>query len=181
MILKYDTTLEDVVAFNRYHSANSPYIRKIKLLSVILMAALLIFGSLLVPLPGEVSRSFVVVSAVVFSGLSAVAFNYFFVAALERQARRLYGEGMNRGTFGQHELEIDDDGIVERTKYNETRNSWRGVERIAETEKHAFIYVSSMAAHVIPKRSVSEGDPEAFIERAQQLCYEANSATGSSR
>ena len=83
-------------------------------------------------------------------------------------------QGTNKGTLGEHELEIDDNGLVERTEVTETRQSWHGVERIVETDEHAFIYVSSMMAHVIPKHSVIAGDPNEFIARAKQLWLAAN-------
>lgn len=93
---------------------------------------------------------------------------------MDRQVRRLYKEGTNKGTLGQHELEIDDSGLVERTEVNETRHAWQGVERIVETDTHALIYISSMMAHVIPKRSVTVGDADAFIACAKQLWSAAN-------
>ena len=51
---------------------------------------------------------------------------------------------------------------------NETRQSWRGVERIVETDEHVFIYTSSVMAHVIPKLTAT-GDVPAFVEQAIQF------------
>jgi hypothetical protein len=141
---------------------------------MILVSALLIAGSLFIAPTEEVARPVIVAVAIVFAGLFSVVFNYMLTASMDRQARRLYNEGTNKGTLGQHELEIDDNGLVERTEVNETRQSWNGVERIAETDERAFIYVSSMMAHVIPKKSLSAGDPDAFIARAKQLWIAAN-------
>jgi hypothetical protein len=146
MIVRYRTTLEDLVAFNRYHCAHSPAVKKTKFTCMILVSALLIAGSLFIAPTEEVARPVIVAVAIVFAGLFSVVFNYMFTASMDRQARRLYNEGTNKGTLGQHELEIDDNGLVERTEVNETRQSWHGVERIAETDERAFIYVSSMMA-----------------------------------
>ena len=138
------------------------------------MPGLLIAGSLFITPTEEVARPVIVAAAIVFAGLLSAIFNCTFPASVDRQARRLYKEGTNKGVFGQHEIEIDDDGLVERTEVNETRQSWHGVERIAETDEHAFIYISSVMAHIIPKQSVTAGDPDTFIARAKQLWLVAN-------
>ena len=177
MIVRYLNTLEDLVAFNRYHCAHSPAVRKTKLTWMIWVSALLIAGSLFIPPTAEFSRPNIVATAIVSAGLFSVVFIYRFPAVMDRQVLRLYQEGENKGTLGEHELELDDNGLVERTEVNESRLSWQGVERIAETDEHAFIYISSMMAHVIPKQSVTSGDVEAFMAKAKQLWHEANPHT----
>jgi len=174
MIVKYENSLEDMVAFNRYHCARSPAVKKTKFICMILVSALAIFGALFIPPTDNVSRPVIIAGAIVLAGLFSAIFNCRFAAGMDRQVRRLYNEGTNKGIFGQHELEINNDGLVERTEVNESRQSWQGVERIAETDTHAFIYVSSIMAHVIPKQSVTDGDPGAFIARAKQLWHARN-------
>ena len=174
MIVRFHTTVVDLVAFNRYHCAHSPAVKRTKFTWMALASALFLGGSLIIPSTEELSRVVIVAAAVACAVLFSVFFNYRFAASLDRQARRLYEEGTNKGMVGQHELEIDDHGLVERTAVNETRQSWHGVERITETEEHAFIYISSIMAHVIPKRSVTVGDPDTFIARARKSWLAAN-------
>jgi hypothetical protein len=170
MQIRYNVTIEDLVVFNRFHCRNSPAIKRSKWTSILFVCVTIIIGSLVIPLDDEVSRPIVIVAAVVFAVLFAVIFNWRYLVALDRQARRIYREGNNKGAFGEHELEIDDDGLVERTEVNENRYAWRGVERIIETDSHAFIYISALLAHVIPRGSIVEGNFDAFIARTRQLC-----------
>ena len=174
MLIKYDVTIEDLVAFNRYHCAHSPTVKKSKRTFVIYLPALLVFIAAFVSPTEEVSRSVLVAITVVIAGALSIFFNYSLTSALDRQARRLYKEGESKGLLGQHEVEIDNNGFVERTEVNETRQLWQGVEKIVETNEYAFIYISSMLAHVIPKLSITAGDPEAFIARAKQLWLAAD-------
>jgi YcxB-like protein len=174
MIVKFEISLKDLVAFNRYHCANSPTIKRRKLFCMLLVPGLLIAAALFISPTEEVGRPVIVAGAVVLSVLYAVAFNYTFAASMDRNVRLLYKEGTNKGTIGQHELEIDDRGLVERTEAGESRVIWRAVERIAETEEYAFIYLSSVTAHVIPKQAVTGGDANAFIARARQLWVAAS-------
>ncbi|QDU94371.1 YcxB family protein [Lignipirellula cremea] len=174
MKLKYENSLEDVVAFSRYHNAHSPAVMKAKFTCMILVSVLVIFGSLFIPTTDYISRPIIIAGAIVFSGIFSVMFHYQFAGTTDRQVRRLYKEGNNKSIFGQHEIQIDNNGLSKRTAFNESRQSWQGVERIVETDRYVFIYVASLMAHVIPKQSVIEGDLDAFLVLAKQLWHENN-------
>lgn len=177
MIVTYHNTIEDMVAFNRYHCVNSPAIKKARLPFLALMWALLIAGAFFSPQEKETTRPMIVAAAVLFAGLFSLVYIRSYPGIVERNARRLYKEGKNKGFLCSHELEVDASGLVERTEVNETRQSWQGVERIVETDEHVFIYVSSLMGHVIPKRSVVSGDVDGFIEKAKQFWSAANPET----
>lgn len=81
----------------------------------------------------------------------------------DRQVRRLYREGKNRGILGPHEFEVSDAMLVERTPVGETRTVLAAVERVASDGTHTFIYLSALTAYVIPHGAVTEGDVDAFI------------------
>ena len=114
--------------------------------------------------------------AIVSSGLFAMIFLWLLPRTTDRQVRNFLKEGANKGMIGEHELEIDEQGLFERTAFNESRQSWACVERIERTETHAFIYISSMAAHVIPRDSATVGDFEPFVEKATEYWLAANPA-----
>lgn len=174
MILRYNLTVEDMVALNRYHYAHSPTIRKTKLKYIILVSVLFIAASFLLPPKPGLTRPMIVAGAVILAALFSMIFIYRYSASLERNVRRLFKEGTNKGIICEHEIEIDEHGLVEKTEFKETRQSWQGVERIVETQSHVFIYMSSMAAYVIPKESVAAGDPYQFVESAKQFWLAAN-------
>jgi len=60
-----------------------------------------------------------------------------------------------RGVVGKHSLEITDQGLVERTDYNETMHKWPSVCRIMSICGYLFIYVGDMNSHQVPKRCFS--------------------------
>lgn len=57
-----------------------------------------------------------------------------------------------RGFLGKHELEIRDEGLIERTDINESLHRWAGFHKIVLTRRHLFIYVTDNNAHVVPRR-----------------------------
>jgi len=83
-------------------------------------------------------------------------------------ARKLAGEGENKGVLCDHVIAITEEGLRETTQVSESRSTWTGIERIVENEEYVFIYISACQAHVIPKRAfASEKDSKEFIEQAR--------------
>ncbi len=60
-------------------------------------------------------------------------------------------------------LSLDDDGFTVAAGQRSTRVPWAGVQRIAETPDHYFIYTGQSEAHVVPRRG-REAEAQAFVE-----------------
>jgi hypothetical protein len=70
--------------------------------------------------------------------------------------------------LGAHTLVLTDEGLIERTEYNETLRRWKGLNRVRESGRYLFLQVSEMQFHVIPKRSfVSNDDIRAFCRKSR--------------
>jgi hypothetical protein len=167
MVIRYELTLDDLIAFNRYHVAHSRTIQTQKYF-VIAVVGLVAIGAG-VAIESEIPLFARVFSAIIFAALFRFAYHLFFGLALRRQTRQLLSEGSNDGILGPHELELNDKFLTERTDVNESRHAWSAINRIEETDEHAFLYISSLQAHVIPTREVISGDVDQFIQRSRQL------------
>jgi hypothetical protein len=64
----------------------------------------------------------------------------------------MYKEGKNKNLFGHREITISDDAIVEESDSGTHATKWQSVEKVIKTEKHIFVYASSVSAYVIPRR-----------------------------
>ena len=56
------------------------------------------------------------------------------------------------GVLGEHELEITEEFIIERTKVNESKFLWSAVPDLTQNNEYIFLYQTENNAHVIPKR-----------------------------
>jgi hypothetical protein len=176
MRIRYADTLDDLVAFSDFHAAHSTTvkqnIRLTRWTSAVLVIALT-FAALTF-----VTDDSMALSAKVFGALVGGVFMFVVVPHLTRwnlrvQMRKILREGRNKSVVGEHELEILDEGLLERTEYNETKSSWAGIERVVSTPQYTFIYITSVSAHVIPRESVSEGDYDAFIQELTRRIHAA--------
>jgi hypothetical protein len=71
------------------------------------------------------------------------------------------------GILGEHTVEINDSGIKDITQVSESMYKWNGVKSIEQSKDYIFIFVDSIQAYFIPKRSFSsEKDNVEFYHQA---------------
>jgi len=80
-----------------------------------------------------------------------------------------------KGIVGEHQLEITEQGLKERTDYNCSMNTWEGMRAIKKVGGFYFLFVTDNTAHIIPrKKPLCEGDLEGFIQEFRQRIKKAN-------
>jgi hypothetical protein len=160
MRIRYNNTIDDLVAFNAFHYANSPTAKRVW--------RLVLWGGALLVLVGTTMTGRYSLAVRIAGGLTGTAF-YVVATLLVRRLtmgaliRRFYAEGSQKVTVGEREMEVTEQGLVERTDYNEMRSAWGAIERIETTPLHTFIYIGPLMAFVIPHGAVTEGDLRAFL------------------
>jgi hypothetical protein len=152
MKIETEITLEDLVAFNRYHAENSRFLKRgrdfIKYLGY--GFALFILGiALLDILRGKILSS---VINIVLAFLLITIIRFSQGQLIDIYARGMYKEGKNKGLFGHREITIRDDAIVEESDSGTHATKWQSVGKIIRTEKYIFVYASSVSAYLIPRR-----------------------------
>lgn len=74
------------------------------------------------------------------------------------------------GLLGEHFIEITDAGLRETTAVNDSFYYWEGIQSIKQDSKYIYIFVNSIMAHIIPKRSFStRQDAELFFKKAVEF------------
>jgi YcxB-like protein len=174
MKLHYEVTLDDLVAFNRYHWGRSPTIRRI-IRSQQWSIAIFLFS--LFALGGAAISFFEndPIPALVFTGIGSVLAAMWFVwfpghyrNTMDKNVRRLYAEGSKVTAVGWHELELGDEMLIERNECGELRTRYAKIERIETSTNYLFIYLSSVLAHIVPLDDSTEGDPLLFRDALQR-------------
>lgn len=172
MKICYEITVDDLVAFNRYHVEHSKVLRRQRIARIIIVPAIVIVLTALVSLESHEPAFFV--GGVLIASLLAILMARSFWQTLERNVRKMYGEGSNKGLLGPHELELSGDRLIHRSPFVETKYRFEMVERVASTTDHTFVYVSAVNAHIIPHHAVSDGDYEAIIEAIRRRLPETH-------
>jgi hypothetical protein len=186
MRIRYRVAIEDVLAFQHYHCDHSPAVRQQRRVLIwgVPLVTFLLLG-LIMLLPTRPLFTFDAELPVVACVAAATLCVLWIVLApgmlrkgMERNVRRLYGEGANLGTLGPHELEVTDTHLIERNPYGESHRVFQALEKVAFADGYAFIYVSAVSAHIVPGDAIEEGHFQAFLEMLERGIEKAWDSAG---
>lgn len=68
----------------------------------------------------------------------------------------------HRGVLGEHTLEITDQGLIERTAYNESLHKFAALGRFVSTSRYLYVYVSDNNYQMILRRCFGPGVLQQF-------------------
>lgn len=162
MRIRYEITVDDLLAFSLHFHQKSPTIRRTRLWSVVGLAAMII--GLCFVASEILGNPIVLWFGVAWAVLFAAIYPQLYRRNVKRYSARLYAEGQNKGIVGQHVAELRDNGLFDGTEFLERTVFWKGIERIETIPGYTFVYLSAMSAHVIPEHSIVEGDYDSFVE-----------------
>ena len=75
------------------------------------------------------------------------------------------------GLLGEHLIEIGDDGLREKTKQNDTFQSWQGMLAPIRSNRLILIRVNAYLLHVVPRRAFKDDiQYESFWRELNQRC-----------
>ncbi|MFC2095814.1 YcxB family protein [Candidatus Bipolaricaulota bacterium] len=176
MRLTYEVEIKDIVAFNRFFLRNSPVLRaqRIKYLLFCLSFFAVIGGGQSLRLRSLLSLTIWVVAASLFSA----AYLIYSHRISRRRVLKLHPKDENRSMLCEHELEIGEGGVIERTPLGERLDAFEAITKIEQTDEHAFIFIGSSQAHVVPRNGVKEGDFDAFMASALKGWEARKTGTG---
>lgn len=172
MQIRYEITLEDLLAFSLHLHQKSPTLRRTRRRAAVGLFAMII-GLCLVG--SEITRDPIVLWVGV-GGATVIAAIYprIYRRNVKWLSSRLYAEGQNKALLCEHVSELRDKGLFDGTQFLERTVFWKGIERIESIPGHTFVYLSTMSAQVIPENTIIEGDYQAFVEELQRRWQHAH-------
>ncbi len=174
MRIRFETTIEDLIAFNRFHVENSPSLRRQRLIFSLMIPAILAFvGIFTVLLNLEAIIDDPVpylILATVFGmvGLPFAIGAYFlsrwnWTSNLERNVRKIYEEGNNRAVLGWREMELVNNRLILKMALIESSMDLRAIDKIVGDDKFTYVYISSNQAYMIPMDLYPEEEYHQFV------------------
>ena len=174
MTAEYEFTKDDLIAFNLYHHRHSPTSRRQYRRAWFVPAYLWLFLCIGIWYVddlkrGEPLRTFLDLLPL-FCGVPL--YLLYFPWAYRRNLRKIVAgmvsEGQNRGLFGRRRVTISLEGVTETGEFGQTTRTWRGIERVTETEDYVYIYANAVAAFIVPSRAFAgPSEFEEFVRAAR--------------
>lgn len=80
----------------------------------------------------------------------------------------------HKGVLGRHTITLADEGLVEKTEFNEGTHRWAGFHRLRETGRHLMLYVNESHFFLVPKRSFATTEAmNAFVAEVKRRSAKA--------
>lgn len=169
--IEYEVREQDLIAFNEHQLARSEHVQKMLrrhqsvlpgIIGVIAIILFFYFKDLL---------------SAVYVALIAVAWGLgvplYIRWGLRRQLRKMYTEEEKACILGRNTLRIEPKELIEINVQGESRMPWADVLRVESTKKYAFVFISTDAALIIPRSTVSKGNLHEFIKEADERIEKA--------
>ena len=172
--IRFETTIEDIVAFNRFHCENSPMWRRQRFICSLLLPLTLtvvIEIVFLVNFNKFADDPLVVallgMGTLFLCGLIGVP-GFFFMrsrmsASVVANVRKLLAEGTNRGIIGWRDLELVNNRLIVKLELVESSYDLRAIEKVVSNDEFTFVYVSSVQAFMIPRTLYPEEEYREFV------------------
>jgi hypothetical protein len=159
--IEYENSFEDLLEFNAFHIRTSRAGRRLRRIVAAMAAAVILAFGISFSVSAEIP--WMIVLFVPFAVAAAAASQSLLERSIRKSAGRLYRDGRNVGMTGWHRLSIIDGELREESSAGSQITRLGAIEKISETPDSAYIYVSAIAAHVVPKNCVSKGDIGSFL------------------
>jgi len=176
MEVEYAFTPDDVIAFQRYHLDHQPmagrHVRWGLLLGV--SACFLIFA-LVFWLPDLLRGRWSALSSGTLCGsLFLLYFCLFRHRLIARSVRLMLKEGQNAKILCNQQLTITPETLSQTTEFSSAVTQWAAIEKIAVTKDHAFFYLNTRMAYILPQGAfANEWEFKEFVETARRYHEEA--------
>ncbi len=167
MRLECQVDIDDLVEFNVYHHDHSTHSRR--MLNRVRIGTVMFFALVAIGMGSFLTS---VIPAITFFGLmlfwAVFMIPWSHRRSLRKNAAGLFRHGHNMGALGHHTWQITPEALLGMTPTGRSIIPWNGVENIATTPDHTFVYCSEVQAAIIPRRKVTTGDYEAFVNEVRR-------------
>jgi hypothetical protein len=165
--VRFEVTVEDIVATERYFDLYDPERRRARNATMKTAWGVLISIGAYGVFSSDRSNLKQVIVTVVAPLLILIA---CFVYIFTRQVRMPYSKKDVETLTGPYEAEIVDDGISFTTRFARATHFWAHIDKLVLEGPRAFLLVDrpQRSAFVISRRTVSEGDFDSFVDALRQ-------------
>jgi hypothetical protein len=177
--IRFKSTIEDVIAFNRFHYTHSPtWRRQVWTHTLVLPAVLAVLFAMFILVMSEARAdddiAFTAFAFCLGSTFLALSLGWvFFIRwylnwALARNTRKFLAEGSTRILFGWRDMELANGRLIVNTELVNTDLDLRAIQKIVTDGTYTFVYIASVVAYMIPMDLYPEDEFRAFVDELRE-------------
>jgi hypothetical protein len=162
MSINFTLSMDDLIAFNRYHLCHSPMVRRtywkgLLLPPLVWTVLCLLLSRLAVSAQGTWLESIRdLLPLFLGAPVYLVIFPLVRKRCISRQIGALLREGDNTSVLGAHRVEATPEGFCQTNNSGLTQCKWNAIKKVAISDDHIFLYLSAVSAFIIPKKGFTD-------------------------
>lgn len=173
MKLRFENTIDDIIAFNRRFHESGPLVkqqaRSMAITMFVLGWCIIFMANFLSAFEATawlswLSLAFAVVATSSLAITVYLLWKPYMLYNIGRAVRKLYKTQPDKVSLGPRELEITPGRLIERNDFGEVRWKISAIEQITSTDRYVFISISPMRAYILPRDCFHEDELEEFLD-----------------
>lgn len=155
MEIRYALTEQDFIDFNLHHIKTSKIRKKNIFIQRLIGPTVFLLGIFVGHRVTDIPLWYWSIFFVIAGTIWFFLYPRRIKKAIRSQILKMLKESDNRGLLADQSLRVDEDGLNFSNEYSENKVKWNGFTRVDITDKHIFIFNSSVSAHIIPVSAFS--------------------------
>ena len=169
MDIEFELLEKDYINFNIDHAKKSSSLKKSILSQRILGPIVFMLIPFILRLYTSIPLSYWLTIFAIASVLWVMFYPKYFNWEMGRRVKKMLNEGNNENILIRRTISISKEGLLEKSAIGESKVKWSQVDKVEETEEYIYIYISSISAHIIPKRVFrDENEKRLFIKEIEK-------------
>ena len=176
--IRFERTIDFVIAFSRSHHDGSQYVRRSKWVLTLLLPGImaLLFGLYILGLyrSREEDEPFNWVAAICLAvvylpiAIGVLGFRRFMAWSTAWTIRKLLAEGSNRTLLGWRDMELVNGRLIVTSELVSTSLDLRAIVKIVNDDDYTYVYYSSIEAFMIPMNLYPEVEYREFVAKLRE-------------
>jgi len=170
MKIDYQLTKQDYVDFNMNYMSNSKTVKKLFIAQRYIVPIIFLLIPFVMIRVTSIPLRYWFDIFLVSSVLWILFYPKYFKWTTSKRMLKMLDEGENTDMLGKRSLTLTEEGIMDSSTLSESKTDWNVIEKITQTQKHIFIFISSAAAYILPVRVFkSENEKKKFITKLNYM------------
>ena len=170
MKIDYQLTKQDYIDFNMNYMSNSKTVKKLFIAQRYIVPIIFLLIPFIMIKATSIPLGYWVNVFLVCYVLWVIFYPKYFKWTVSKRILNMLDEGENADMLGNRSLTLTEKCIIDSSTLSESKTDWSVIEKITQTKKHIFIFISAVAAYILPVRVFKdENEKKKFIMKLNYM------------
>jgi hypothetical protein len=175
MKIDYQLTKQDYIDFNMNYMSNSKTIKRLFIAQRYIVPIMFLVIPFVLIRVTSIPFGYWFKGFLVSGVLWVIFYPKYFQWTVSKRIIKMLDEGDNTDMLGKRSLSLTEKGIIDCSTLSESKTDWSVIEKITQTQKHIFIFISSVAAYILPVHVFkNENEKKRFMDKLKAVICPKN-------